>query len=273
MNRRPIPSSGEELPVIGCGTYVGFDQRPGSSEYARLPEVLQALLGARGTVLDTSPMYGRAETTLGELLSALQPGAAPFLATKVWTQGEGAGRRQMETSMTRLGVGVVDLIQVHNLVDWRVHLKTLRAWRDAGRIRYVGITHYTSSAYAEVEAVLTSEPLDFLQINYSLEEPTAADRLLPLAAQRGVAVLINRPFGGGGLVRRLGHRSLPVWAGEIECTSWAQVLLKFALSHSAVTGVIPGSSKPEHMRANAEAGCGAIPEPGYWRDKVDQVLG
>jgi len=272
MNRRRIPSTGEQLPVIGCGTYVGFARQPGSSEYARLPQVLQALRSAGGSVLDTSPMYGRAETTLGELLWKEQPAATTFLATKVWTQGEQAGIRQMETSMTRLAVPRVDLMQVHNLVDWRVHLKTLRAWRDAGRIRYLGITHYTSSAYADVEAVLSSERLDFLQINHSIDEPTAAHRLLPLAEQRGVAVLVNRPFGGGSLLQRLRHRPLPAWAGDLGCTSWAQVLLKFALSHCAVTCVIPGSGRPEHMQANAEAGCGVIPGPDFWRDKADQIL-
>ena len=272
MNRRRIPSTGEELPVIGCGTYLGFDREPGSREYSSLPQVLAALFEAGGSVLDTSPMYGRAETTIGELLAKVQVPQSSFLATKVWTQGEGAGVRQMETSMKRLGAARIDLMQVHNLVDWRTHLKTIRTWRDAGRVRYLGITHYTSSAYSEVEAALTSEPWDFLQINFSMEEQTAAQRLLPLAAERGVAVLVNRPFGGGGLARRLRQRPLAAWANELGCTSWPQVLLKFALSHPAVTCVIPGTGRPEHMALNVHAGYGPIPESDYWNDKVGEVL-
>jgi diketogulonate reductase-like aldo/keto reductase len=191
MNQRPIPSSGEPLPVIGCGTYVGFDQAPGSAGYAELPGVLEALLAAGGKVLDSSPMYGRAEETTGELLAASGRRAEVFLATKVWTSGEKQGIRQMEESMRLLRSPRLDLMQVHNLVDWRTHLKTLRGWKEAGRVRYLGITHYTSSAYPEVEKVLRAEKLDFLQVNYALDDRLAAERLLPLAAERGVAVIVN----------------------------------------------------------------------------------
>jgi diketogulonate reductase-like aldo/keto reductase len=272
MNQRPIPSSGEPLPVIGCGTYVGFDQAPGSAGYAELPGVLEALLAAGGKVLDSSPMYGRAEETTGELLAASGRRADVFLATKVWTSGQKEGIRQMEESMRLLRSPRVDLMQVHNLVDWRTHLKTLRGWKEAGRVRYIGITHYTSSAYAEMEKVLRAEKLDFLQINYALDDRVAAERLLPLAAERGVAVIVNMPFGGGGLLRGLLARPLPEWAGAIGCTSWAQVLLKFVLSQPVVTCAIPGTRRREHMEDNVRAGYGEVPPPGFWNDKVEGIL-
>lgn len=272
MNRRPIPCTGEELPQVGCGTYRGFDHAPGSEAYLRLPGVLGALFAAGGAVLDSSPMYGRAETTTGELLAAAGGREHAFIATKVWTTGREAGIRKMEGSMRKLGVQHIDLMQIHNLVDWRVHLPTLRAWKEAGRIRYLGITHYTSSAYADVEAVLRSENIDFLQINYSLEEREAERRLLPLAAERGVAVLVNMPFGGGGLLRRLRETPLPVWAGEIDCTSWSQVLLKFVLSQACVTCVIPGTSRAEHMAANARAGAGQPVDLQFWKEKIAGIL-
>ena len=268
MNTRPIPSSREELPVIGCGTYIGFDHAPGSLEYALLPGVVGALLDAGGRVLDSSPMYGRAEATTGELLAANGRRAEAFLATKVWTRGRDAGIQQMTESMRLLRTERIDLMQIHNLLDWRTHLPTLRAWKDAGRIRYLGITHYTSSAYAEVEAVLRAEKLDFLQINYALDDQDAGRRLLPLAADRGVAVIVNRPFGGGALLRRLRDRPLPAWAGEIGCASWAQVLLKFVLSRPAVHCAIPGTRRGEHMAENAAAGTGIAPPPAFWRDKL-----
>jgi len=272
MNTRPIPSTGKALPVIGCGTYIGFDHAPGSPEYALLPVVIGALLDAGGKVLDSSPMYGRAEATTGELLAASGRRAEAFLATKVWTQGRTEGVRQMETSMRLLRADRIDLMQIHNLLDWRTHLATLRAWKDAGRIRYLGITHYTASAYAEVEAVLRAEKLDFLQINYALDDREAEKRVLPLAAERGVAVIVNMPFGGGGLLRRLLAKPLPPWAAEIGCASWAQLLLKFVLSQPAVTCAIPGTRRREHMADNARAGFGDPPPPAFWRDKVDAIL-
>jgi len=265
MTTRPIPSTKEALPVIGCGTWIGFDRRPGTDEYQRLPGVLEALFAAGGTVIDSSPMYGRSEETTGELLAAAKPRTKPFLATKVWTSGREAGIAQMEQSFARLRTQQIDLMQVHNLVDWRTHLATLRGWKDKGRVRYLGITHYTASAYGEVEAVLRAETLDFLQINYSLDAREAEQRLLPLAAERGVAVIVNMPFGGGGLLRRLRDKPLPAWAGEIGCTSWAQVLLKFVLSHPAVTCTIPGTSRAEHMADNAAAGAGMFPDAAFWR--------
>lgn len=271
INTRPIPSTGEALPVIGCGTYIGFDAAPGSSDYAQLPGVLETLFAAGGSVLDSSPMYGRAETTTGELLAAAGSRPKAFIATKVWTSGREAGMAQMEQSFARLATSRIDLLQVHNLVDWRTQLATLRLWKEAGRVRYIGITHYTESAYAEVQAVLRVEKLDFLQINYALDDRAAAEHVLPLAQERGVAVLVNRPFGGGGLLRRLAGKPLPGWAAEIGCSSWAQVLLKFVLSHPAVTCAIPGTSRPGHMRDNLAAGRGTVPDAAFWRRHLASV--
>jgi len=271
MNTRPIPSTKEALPVIGCGTWLGFDHAPGSAEYARLPGVLQALFDAGGTMLDSSPMYGRAEQTTGELLAASPDRARAFLATKVWTRGREAGIAQMEQSFAHLKAERIDLMQVHNLVDWRTHLATLRDWKARGRVRYIGITHYTSSAFDEVEAVLRREKLDFLQINYAIHDREVERRVLPLAAERGVAVIVNQPFGGGGLLRSLRDKPLPAWAAEIGCASWAQVLLKFTLCHPAVTCVIPGTSRPEHMADNAAAGTGAMPDAAFWRRHAESV--
>lgn len=265
MQTRRIPASGQALPVIGLGTYQGFDVAPGSAEYERLPGVLQALFAAGGAVIDSSPMYGRAETTTGELLAASGTRPQAFVASKVWTRGRGEGLRQMETSLRLLRADPLDLMQVHNLLDWRTHLAALRDWQAAGRIRYVGITHYHAGAYDELAAVMRAERFDFLQINYSLDEREAERDILPLAAERGMAVLINRPFGGGGLLRRLRGRPLPAWAAEIGAASWAQLLLKFVLSQPAVTCAIPGTGRPEHMADNARAGFGPIPDAAFWR--------
>jgi diketogulonate reductase-like aldo/keto reductase len=254
MHTRPIPSSGEALPVVGLGTYINFDVAPGSADYKRLPDVLRTLFAAGGTVIDSSPMYRRAEQTTGELLSAMTPRPPAFLATKVWTSGRDAGLAQMEQSFTLLRTARIDLMQIHNLVDWRTHLPTLRRWKTEGRLRYVGITHYTSSAYGEVEAVLKAEPLDFLQINYALDDRAVEQRLLPLARDRGIAVMVNMPFGGGGLLRRLRDRPLPGWAAEAGAVSWAQLAVRFVLAHPAVTCVIPGTGNPRYMAENAAAG-------------------
>ena len=254
MQTRPIPSSGEPLPVIGCDTWQVFDSSPSPNERAPLAEVLRTLFAGGGSVVDSSPMYGRAEGVVGDLLASAVSRDKAFLATKVWTRGRVEGVAQMERSMALLETDRIDLMQVHNLVDWRTHLDTLRDWKAQGRIRYVGVTHYTSSAYAEFEAAMHAQPLDFVQVNYALDDRGAERRILPLAAERGLAVLVNRPFGGGGLLRRLLPRPLPSIAGEIGCTSWAQVLLKFVLGHCAVTCVIPGTAKPGHMADNLRAG-------------------
>jgi len=265
MQTRPIPPTGEPLPVIGLGTYQGFDVAPGSAAYAQLPDVLRALFAAGGSLIDSSPMYGRAEATTGELLAAAGSRPKAFLATKVWTRGHADGLRQINESLRLLRADPIDLMQIHNLLDWRTHLPTLRELKAAGRIRYIGITHYNAGAYDELAAVMRAERFDFLQINYSLDEREAERRILPLAAERGMTVLINRPFGGGGLLRRLRDRPLPGWSAEIGASSWAQLLLKFVLSHPAVTCAIPGTGRPEHMADNAKAGLGPIPDTGFWQ--------
>jgi diketogulonate reductase-like aldo/keto reductase len=272
METRPIPASGEPLPVIGCGTYRGFDVTEGSSAHARLAGVLAALRHAGGSLLDSSPMYGRAETVAGSLVAAAVHEPRAFIATKVWTRGREAGIRQMEESLRLFGVGAIDLMQIHNLVDWRVHLTTLRDWKARGRIRYIGVTHYSAAAYAELEALMRAEALDFIQVNYALDDREAERRILPLAAERGIAVLINMPFGFGRLLRRLRGKPLPEWCAEIAATSWPQALLKFVLAHPAVTCAIPGTGRPEHMAENAAAGSGPIAEHAFWDRRAATIL-
>ena len=258
MHTRPIPSTGEPLPAIGCGTYRGFDA--GKAAYQRLQQVLDSLFSAGGSVVDSSPMYGRAEAVTGDLLTQSSTHAKAFIATKVWTRGRDAGIAQMEDSFRLLQTDRIDLMQVHNLVDWRTHLPVLRAWKDAGRIRYIGITHYTSSAFADLEAVMRAEPLDFVQLNYSAVDRAAERRLLPLAAERGIAVIVNYPLASGAAVRGVSSRPVPAWAAEIDCTSWSQLLLKFVVSHPAITCAIPGTGNPDHMADNARAGSGRTPD-------------
>ena len=263
MLTRPIPSSGAALPVIGCGTWRGFDVGSSAAERVPLAEVLRVLFEAGGTVIDSSPMYGRAEGVVGDLLAASGTRDRAFIATKVWTSGRQAGIDQMRRSMALLRTDRIELMQVHNLVDWRTQLATLRAWKAEGRIAYLGVTHYTSSAYGQLEAVMRKETLDFVQLNYAVDDRAAEKRLLPLAADRGIAVLVNQPFGGGDLLRRLRGRALPAWAAEIGCESWAQLLLKFVLGHPAVTCVIPGTGNPAHMRDDVRAGIGPMPDQAF----------
>jgi diketogulonate reductase-like aldo/keto reductase len=258
MLTRIIPSSGEALPVIGIGTYKGFDVGSGGKTRTALGDVLRVLFSQEGSVLDTSPMYGRSEEVAGELLSAQGARKKAFVATKVWTEGRGAGIDQMKRSMKLLQCESIDLMQIHNLVDWNTHLATLRAWKEEGRIRYHGITHYSSRAYGEMEKIMRAEKLDFIQLNYSLDDREAAQRLLPLAAERGMAVLVNLPFGQGSLLKALRGKPVPPWMQEAGCDTWPQVLLKFALAHKAVTCVIPGTGNPDHMADDCRAGVGAI---------------
>ncbi len=258
MQTRVIPSSGEKLPVIGCGTWQTFDVGGDAKARKRLGDVLTTLFDAGGSVIDSSPMYGTSEDVAGSLVADLGARSKAFIATKIWTRGKQAGIQQIERSMQLLRTDKLDLMQVHNLLDWRIHLATLRDMKGKGCMRYIGVTHYTSSAYPELESVLRSEKLDFVQVNYSADDRAAENRILPLAAERGMAVLINLPFGGGGLLRRLRSKPLPEWAGEIGCKTWAQILLKFVLGNPAVTCVIPGTSNPDHMRDNAEAGMGPV---------------
>jgi diketogulonate reductase-like aldo/keto reductase len=216
-------------------------------------------------------MYGAAEGVVGDLLAAAGTRDKAFIATKVWTSGRDNGIAQMKKSMALLKTDRLDLMQIHNLVDWRAHLPTLRAWKSEGRIRYLGVTHYTQSAHEELEAVLRAEKWDFVQINYAIDDRAVERRLLPAAAERGTAVIVNQPFGGGGLLRKLSGRKLPDWAGEIGCTSWAQILLKFVLANPAVTCAIPGTGKPEHMKDNVQAALGTYPDTAMLKRMVAEV--
>lgn len=260
MHTRTIPSSGEALPVIGLGTWQAFDVGANGTARAPLKAVLQALHEAGGRVVDSSPMYGASESVAGELCAELGICAPLFLATKVWTRGRDEGIRQMQRSIERMRGGRMDLMQVHNLLDIEAHTETLLEWKRQQRVRYVGITHYTASAHREVERWLKTKNYDFVQINYSLEEREAEDRLLPLARDLGVAVIVNRPFATGDMFRRTRGKPLPPWAAQFGIESWAQYFLKWIVSHPAVTCAIPATADPAHMRDNLGAGRGAMPD-------------
>ena len=261
---KPIPSTGEALPVLGLGTWRAFDVGESARARAPLESVLQNLAAAGGPasrpLVDSSPMYGRAEEVIGDIAAKLSLRPRLFLATKVWTTGREAGIRQMEESLAKLETETLDLVEVHTLVDGQTHLPTLRDWKEHGRVRYLGVTHYTASAHASVARVLEREPLDFLQINYSVGEREAEDRLLPLAAERGVAVIANRPFSSGELLRRLRRKALPGWAADLSCATWAQLALKFVISHRAVTCAIPATANPGHLAENLAAAADPLPD-------------
>ncbi len=260
IRTRAIPSSGELLPVIGLGTWQTFDVGAGTEARAPLTAVLSAFAELGGQLIDSSPMYGNSEGVVGDLSAQLGLRPKLFIATKVWTSGRRQGVEQMEDSMRKLRADPIDLMQVHNLVDVEVHLETLREWKRQGRVRHLGVTHYTAGSHDAVAKIVATQPLDFIQINYSIAEREAEQRLLPLARERGVAVIVNRPFAGGDLFSRLRSRPLPGWAAEIGCESWAQVMLKFILSHPAVTCAIPATSKVEHLRDNMKAAHGLLPD-------------
>jgi diketogulonate reductase-like aldo/keto reductase len=261
MLTRPIPSTGEAMPVIGLGTWRAFDV--GTDEAARQPlrEVLCLFLEAGGRIIDSSPMYGRAEGVAGDLLAELAAQPHPFVATKVWTTGCDRGIEQMRRSAELLRAEVIDLMQVHNLVDWRTHLATLRRMQGEGRIRYIGITHYTTGALPELARILAREPgIDFVQLGYSLATRAPESEVLPVAASRGVAVIANQPLERGDLFRRVRGRPLPDWAGEFDCASWAQLFLKYILAEPAVTCVIPATGNSHHMKDDLAAGFDRLPD-------------
>lgn len=255
---RAIPSSGEKLPVIGLGTWQVFDVDP--LQAAPLEPVLTELVKLGARMIDSSPMYGRAEEIIGTLASKLKLRDSLFLATKVWTRGKQAGIESMERSFARLKTKVIDLMQVHNLVDAATHLAIMREWKAQGRFRYIGVTHHEANALPEVERVLAREKVDFLQINYSLMEREAERRVLPLARERGVAVIVNRPFGAGDLFSRVRGKPLPDFAGEFGCASWAQFFLKWIIAHPAVSCAIPATDKLQHLEDNMRGGSGPLPD-------------
>jgi diketogulonate reductase-like aldo/keto reductase len=257
---KPIAKTGEALPVIGLGTWQTFDVGADSAARGALREVLKRF-AERGKLIDSSPMYGSSESVVGDLVTELGLRERLFMATKVWTSGRDEGIRQMEQSFERLRVQRMDLMQIHNLVDVATHTRTLEDWKQTGRVRYYGITHYSASAHAELERLLKAHDYDFLQINYSLAEPEAEKRLLPLAQERKVAVLANRPLAEGALFRRVRGKPLPPWAAELGIQSWAQYFLKWIVSHPAITCAIPATAKLEHMQDNLGAGAAPLPDP------------
>jgi diketogulonate reductase-like aldo/keto reductase len=271
IEMRAIRSTGEKIPVIGLGTWQVFDVGSAPNERGRLREVLSRFTQLGGKVIDSSPMYGRAEAVIGDLTNELHLREKVFLATKVWTSGKRAGIESMERSLQRLRVQKLDLMQVHNLVDAGTQLGTMRAWKEEGRLRYLGITHYVDSAFPEVEKILRRERLDFVQINYSIVDRTAENRLLPLARERGVATLINRPFASGDIFSQVRGRRLPEWAKEFDCNSWGQFLLKWILANEAVTCVIPATGNVRHLEENMSAGFGRLPDEKMRRRMVEYI--
>jgi diketogulonate reductase-like aldo/keto reductase len=258
--KRPIPRSGELLPVVGLGTYQSFDVRGKDTEREPLKEVLRVVVERGGSVIDSSPMYGASEEVIGDLTSSLALRPRLFMATKVWTSGRDAGMRQMEESFRKMRVERMDLMQIHNLLDWRTHAQTLEHWKQSGRIRYAGITHYHSGAYSDLERIMKNRQFEFVQFNYSIAEREAEQSILPMAQETGTAVIVNRPFAQASLFSRVKGKELPQWAAEFDCRSWAQFFLKYILSHPAVTCVIPATSKPHHMEDNMMAGIGRMPD-------------
>lgn len=271
MITRPIPASGEQLPVIGLGTYSVFDVESTPKQIGSRREIVDLLLGAGGNVIDTSPMYNRSERVIGDIISSGAPRDAMFIATKVWTDGRDAGIEQMTRSADLMNTDVIDLMQVHNLRDTEVHLQSIRELQELGKIRYSGLTHYRAGAHDALEKSVREYRPQFLQINYSLAEREADRRLLPLAQELGVAVIINRPYQAGSLFRAVRGRELPEWARGF-AASWGQFFLKFIISHPAVTCVIPATSKPQHMRDNLGAGFGELPDAAM-RERMIEFVG
>lgn len=260
MLKRKIYSSGEMLPVVGLGTWLTFDVNSNSPEISNLKEVLKLMKKYGGRVIDSSPMYGNSEKLIGELTSELKLQDDFFYATKVWTSGRSSGIDQMNSSIRKMKRNKMDLIQVHNLIDWRTHLETLTEWKAQGKIKYIGITHYVGSAYPQLESIIKTEEIDFVQFNFSIDSREAENRLLPAAKDNGTAVLVNRPYGGGGLFSRTKGKQLPAWAADYGIESWEQYFLKFIIAHPSVTCVIPGTSNPKHLVDNMKSGFGKMPD-------------
>jgi diketogulonate reductase-like aldo/keto reductase len=271
IRTRLIPSSGEPLPCVGLGTWQQFDVAPNSDQRSALKEVLRRLVILGASVIDSSPMYGRSEQMVGTLSAELGITEQVFGATKVWTRGRESGIDQMTRSMDRMHQRPMDLMQVHNLLDWRTHLDTLQEWKAQGKIRYTGVTHYVTSAFDELASIIASRDIDFVQLPYSIRTRQAERRLLPLAADNDVGVIVNGPFEGGALFGRVADEPLPDWAAAFDCESWAQFFLKYILGHEAVTCVIPGTSDPEHLTDNVRAAYGRLPDNST-RERMRQTL-
>ncbi len=263
--QRKIPATGESLPIIGIGTARRYEEVTTEAERAPLRDVLLRFKDMGGKVIDTSPTYGTAETVVGDLVAELKIRDSLFIATKVSTRGREAGLDQLEQSFKRMRTPKIDLIAVHNLRDTRTQLRTLREWKQAGRIRYVGITTSFEQQYPEFEQTMKAEELDFIQVDYALDNRKTGQRILPLAADRGMAVMINLPFGRGRLFKAVQDRQLPPWAGEFDCSSWAQFFLKYIVSHPAVTCAVPGMAKVEYVVDNLGSARGRLPDAAMRR--------
>ena len=268
MLKKKIPSSGEALPVIGLGTYEVFDVDSSPGEIATRKDIVAQLVAAGGSLLDTSPMYNRSENVIGDVIDHGVPRDKLFLATKVWIDGKAAGAGQMQRSADLMRADIIDLMQVHNLRDTAKHMETIRAWQADGRIRYNGLTHYTAGAHEALMREMQAHRPQFIQINYSLGERAAENRVLPMAQDLGIAVLINRPYQAGRLFRAVAGKELPGFAKDF-AASWGQFFLKFIVSHPAVTCVIPATSKPGHMADNLGAGFGNMPDPAMRKRMAD----
>lgn len=260
MLRKTIPGTAESLPVIGLGSSRTFNVSTDAPVIADFVKLIQEFFAQGGELIDSSPMYGSAEQVIGELLSRAGDQDRLFAATKVWIDGEQAGIQQMESSARKWGIGRFDLMQIHNLRDWQTHLKTLKTWKAEGKIRYIGITTSHGRSHRELESILRQEPFDFVQLSYNIEDRSVEERLLPLAADRGIAVLVNRPYQRGALFRAAKGKNLPDWAAEFDCHSWGQFFLKYIVSHPAVTCVIPATTKLHHLQDNLAAGLGRLPD-------------
>jgi diketogulonate reductase-like aldo/keto reductase len=260
MLKRPIPSSGELLPVVGLGTWLQFDVGVSEVERKPLAEVLRLMLEQGGKLIDSSPMYGKSEQVIGDLTFEEGIENKFFYATKVWTSGRQNGIEQMETSLRKMRRKTIDLMQVHNLVDWQTHLKTLRNWKEEGKVRYIGVTHYTDSAHSQLEQIVKSRLVDFVQFNYSIRDRNAENGLLDAAKNNEVAVIINEPFATGSLFKKVKGKTLPHWASEFGMNNWSQLFLKYILADPAVTCIIPGTSDPGHLKDNMSAGYGPLPD-------------
>ena len=251
MLNRIIPKSGEPIPLIGLGTWRTFDAGETDRERRPLIEVLRRFAAAGGKLIDSSPMYGKAEGVVGDLKENV-PGA--FLATKVWTRGREQGLEQMRRSLDLLRTRKLDLMQIHNLLDWQTQLAAMTEWKRAGRIRYIGVTHYQTAAFPQLAGIMESQDIDFVQLPYSIALPDAEKKLLPLAQKKRIAVLVNRPFEAGDLFRNTKSKALPPWAGDFNCASWSEIFLRWIVAHPAVTCVIPATSNPLHISENLRAG-------------------
>ena len=262
---RPIPSSGEGLPVVGLGSWITFNVGYDEVARASCADVIGNFFAAGGRLIDSSPMYGSSQAVIGASLKRLGKPAALFTADKVWTSPGSRGPAQIETSRLHWGVPRFDLLQVHNLLAWQEHLPTLNAMKAKGQLRYVGITTSEGRRHREVEDIMRTQPLDFVQVTYNVIDREVEARILPLARERGIAVIVNRPFQQGALIEHVAGRPLPPWAGEIGCTSWAQLLLKFIVSHPAVTCAIPATTSVAHVRENMEAAREPLPDEAMRR--------